>query len=81
MRSLLSPIIANLFMEYIEEKAIQSAPLQPALWIRYVNDTVVIWQQGEEQLLRFHGHLNQQSPNIQFTMHMERERVEARSHS
>ena len=50
----LSPIIANLYMEYIKEKLIQSAPFQPAPWIRYVDDTFVIWQRSEEQLLRFH---------------------------
>ena len=64
----LSPIIANLFMEHLEEEAIQSAPFQPAVWTRSVDDTFIIWQHGEEELARFHQHLNQQSPNIQFTM-------------
>ncbi len=73
MGSPLSPIIANLFMEHLEEEAIQSAPFQPAVWTRYVDDTFVIWQHGEEELARFHQHLNQQSPNIQFTMEREKE--------
>ena len=39
----------------------------------YVDDTFVIWQHGEEELARFHQHLNQQSPTIQFTMEREKE--------
>ena len=73
MGSPLSPINANLFMEHLEEEAIQSAPFQPAVWTCYVDDTLVIWQHGEEELARFHQHLNQQSPNIQFTMEREKE--------
>ena len=53
MRSPLSPIIANLVMEHIEEKAILSAPLKPSL-TRYVDDTFVIWSHREEELLKFH---------------------------
>ena len=73
MGSPLSPIIANLFMEHREEEAIQSAPLQPAVWARYVDDTFVIWQHGEVELARFHQHLNQQSQSIQFTMERDKE--------
>ena len=63
--------MANLFMEYIEEKAITSAPLKPNMWTRYVDDTFVIWPHGPEPLQRFHEHLNQQCPSIQFTMETE----------
>ena len=68
MGSPLSSIIANLFMEHIEEKAITTAPFKPSLWIRYVDDTFVIWPHGPAPLKRFHKHLNQQCPSIQFTM-------------
>ena len=39
MGSPLSPIIANLYLERLEEETISSAPLQPKLWRRYVGDT------------------------------------------
>ena len=71
MGSPISPIMANLFMEYIEEKAITSAPLKPNMWTRYVDDTFVIWPHGPELLQKFHEHLNQQCPNIRFTMEIE----------
>ena len=58
------PIIANLFMEHIEEKAITSAPFQPRLWTRYVDDTFIISPHGPAQLQRLHEHLNQLCPDI-----------------
>ena len=50
MGSPLSPIIANLFMEDLEVRAMQLAILRPSLWLRYVDDTFVIWPHGEEEL-------------------------------
>ena len=70
----LSPIIANLFMEDLEQRAIiQSAPLQPKLWVRYVDDTFVIWTHGKEELRAFHELLNRQCPSIQFPIEEEKE--------
>ena len=73
MGSPLSPIITNLFMEDLEQRVIQSAPLQPKLWVQYVDDTFVIWTHGKEELRAFHEHLNQQCPSIQFTIEEEKE--------
>ena len=67
MGSPLSPVVANLFMEMLEERSLATAPLKPKLWLRYVDDTFVIWPHGQEALDEFHTHLNSQSEDIQFT--------------
>ena len=50
-----------------------SAPLQPSLWLSYVDNTFVIWPHGEWDMLSFHAHFNQMSTNIQFTIEKEKE--------
>lgn len=71
MGSPLSPVIANLFMENLEEKALDTAAFKPKLWLRYVDDTFVIWQHGETHLNNFLDHLNTLHPKIKFTMEVE----------
>ena len=73
MGSPLSPVIANLYLESLEEKAIQSAPCKPKVWVRYVDDTFIIWPHGPDGLRSFHQHLNQQHPSIQFTVEGEKD--------
>ena len=43
MGSPLSPTVANLFMESLEEKALESSPQKPRIWLRYVDDTF-LWR-------------------------------------
>ena len=73
MGSPLSPVIANLYLKNLEETAIQSAPSKPKLWVRYVDDTFVIWPHGPDRLQSFHQHLNKQHPKIQFTVKEEKD--------
>ena len=73
MGSPLSPIVANLFMEAFEEKALESAVLRPRMWVRYVDDTFVLWPHEEDKLETFYRHLNSQHPSMQFTMEKESE--------
>jgi hypothetical protein len=71
MGSPLSPIVANLFMENFEKKALDSYPLKPLRWKRFVDDTNVLWPHGKEELDKFFQHLNNISKDIKFTMELE----------
>ena len=71
MRNPLSPVVANIYMEYFEALAIESARLKPANWLRYVDDTFVVWKEGKDKLQDFLEHLNTIRPSIQFTMEVE----------
>src|SRR5262249_37197834 len=71
MGSPLSPLMANLFMEWFEKKAIETSDKKPAMWLRYVDDVYCQWQHGKEALQDFLKHLNAVHPNIRFTREME----------
>ena len=66
MGSPISPLIANLFMEEFEVKALQSIPHPLHLWVRFVDDTLVS-QKAEHGKHLLH-HIKSQDPNIQFTV-------------
>ena len=65
MGSPVSCIVANLYMEYFEQKAISTAPT-PRFWHRYVDDTFVIQEEIHKQ--DFLQHINSVDPAIQFTV-------------
>ena len=58
MGSPLSPVVTNLYMEAFKPKALRLAPLQPKLWVWYMDDTFVLWPHNEEELETFHNILN-----------------------
>ena len=63
--SSISPLIANLFMEEFEIKAINSTPHSPHLWFRFVDNAFVIQQAEHTQ--QHLQHINSHDPHIQFT--------------
>ena len=71
MGSPLSPVMANIYMEWFEEHAINTAVDKPKMWKRYVDDTFSIWPHGKEKLDIFLKHLNSIAPTINFTMEIE----------
>ncbi|XP_030845380.1 uncharacterized protein LOC100892584 [Strongylocentrotus purpuratus] len=71
MGSPLSPVIANIFMEHFETTALQTLSQRPSLWLRYVDDTFVIWPHSRRDLDHFLAHINQHHPIIKFTMETE----------
>ena len=66
MGSLVSPIVANLYMEYLVQKALSTAPHPPRFWCRYVDDTFVIHKEANKQ--GFLQHINSVDPAIKFTV-------------
>ena len=60
-------------MEEFKNEALQKAGSKPRLWLRYLDDTFVIWSQGRGQLEDFLSFLNGRHGNIQFTMEEETE--------
>jgi hypothetical protein len=71
MGSSLSPIFADIFMEDFEERTLLSAPYKPRLWLRYVDDTFVIWPHDQPKLDSWLESLNNISPSIRLTMEKE----------
>ncbi len=69
MGSPVSAVVANLYMEFFEEEALNSAPVKPVLWKRYVDDTFCIVKKGTEKHLL--DHLNSVRLSINFTMESE----------
>ena len=65
MGSPVSPVVANLFMEYFEHRTLTSAVNPPRLWKRSVDDTFVILQQSQKE--EFLQHINSVDPSIKFT--------------
>ena len=64
MASPLSPVIANLFVEDFETRALSSWPNPLGFWLRFVNDTFVIHEAEHTQ--QFLTHLISLDPKIQF---------------
>ena len=73
MGSPLSSVLANIFMEDFETCAPETSPWKPKMWHRYINDVLVVWPHGHEQLEEFHLYLNGQNPSIQLTLEKESE--------
>ena len=61
-------------MEHFETLALQSAKFKPATWLRYINDTFVIWIEGRDKLLDLIEHLNSIGSSIQLTTELEEDR-------
>ena len=73
MGSPVSPVVANLYMEFLEQQAIATAPIscRPRLWKRYVDDILEIV--NKDQVDNLTDHLNQTDPtdSIKFTYEKE----------
>ena len=59
-----APSYAILFMGYLGDEILNSFVEKPLVWWHYTDDIFMIWQHGEEKLLKIH---NSCHPTIKFT--------------
>ena len=67
MGTRVAPSLANLFMNSLENKMIQSYDKKPKVWLRYIDDIFYIWEHGEDELTKWLEHLNNFHKTIKFT--------------
>ena len=75
MGSPLSPIACNIFMEWLEQEAIATAPIncKPRLLKRYVDDILEIIKKGEDENLTTYLNGIDPTNNIKFTHEQEKD--------
>ena len=73
MGSPVSPIISNLYMEHIEQKAMENCPphLKPDVWLRYVDDIFELAPRQHIDELTQYINTVDETGNIKFTVEVE----------
>ena len=66
MGSPISVVVANLVMEELETRALNTFADPPRIYRRYVDDTICVMK--KHLIQEFHDHINKQDPNIKFTV-------------
>ena len=65
-----APLYACIFMDEMEISFLKTQQLQPFICLRYTDDILFTWTQGEEQLNLFLKDLYEFHPNLKFTYQM-----------
>ena len=71
-----APPFANLFLGSLEEKALATwTGSHPLLWLRFLDDVLMLWNGDDIELSNFLHHLNEQMTAISFTMDKLKENI------
>ena len=62
-----APAFAIVYMGMFEDMFVYTYPLQPVLYLRYIDDIFMLWQHGLTELNTFVEHLNSRVDTIKFT--------------
>ena len=76
MGSPVSPLLANLFMEWLEKQAIATAPVEckQKFWKRYVDDVLELIKKGQVRNLTDHINTIDSTGNTKFTYEEEEDK-------
>lgn len=67
MGTRVAPTLANIFMAEFECRHVQTYPLLPTIWLRFIDNIFLLWDHGPTALVTFVDHLNTTHPTINFT--------------
>ena len=67
MGTCMAPNYANLFMGKLESSFLESCTFKPLLWLRYIDDIFLLWNEGRDRLMEFISAANDFHPTIKFT--------------
>ncbi|CAF4298322.1 unnamed protein product, partial [Adineta steineri] len=67
----LAPIIADLWMQKMEDKLNRFSTNKPLIWLRYVDDIFCIFTIPKIKIDDFHSRINKWHPNLRFTLEVE----------
>lgn len=75
MGTRMAPQYANIFMADLEQRFLNSYPLKPLLYLRYIDDIFIIWTHGQQTLDTFHQKFNDFHPTINLTMNQSMQEI------
>ena len=67
----LSGLLTNIYVEHIENWALNSYFFKYIFWRRYMDNVISYWDYEENELMGFLDHLNTYDRNLQFTLEIE----------
>ena len=70
-----APSFANIFMADFEDKWVYTYHTQPTVWLRYIDDIFMVWNNDRDSLDQFLLHLNECHHSIKFTSEVSREHI------
>ncbi len=71
MGSRLSPVLANTYMEEVENSVLQTIPVVPKMYVRFVDDIFIVFDASKIHLQELLEVFNCQHPDIKLTSEME----------
>ncbi|XP_047994982.1 uncharacterized protein LOC125233143 [Leguminivora glycinivorella] len=74
MGSPVAPVVANIWMEHFEHKALAAPPVPVKIWKRYVDDVFCVIKGSKEEADLLLRHLNSVHRSMSFTLEMEKDR-------
>ena len=75
MGTRMAPSYAYIFMKYIEMQLTETSPKKPTIWLRFIDDILMIWNHGKQALEDFKQLANNIHPSIKFSFNSNEQEI------